>query len=105
MFITDLSITKIRGTKYWLLDNPLHWDGDITVHVPAGFKTDLTTKWFEGVHTEASVIHDYLLKEGYPWAVANEMMRQAMIDLGVHPFRRRLIMIGITLNAFCHEVF
>ncbi len=98
MFKNRLRIEKLPKSKNWQLINPLIWDDEMmTMSVPVGFTTDLTTRWFEGRHTEASVIHDYLLKTGHPWPVANEMMRRAMIELDVHPFRRKIIMIGITV--------
>ena len=83
----------------------LVWEGErITWRVPAGFKTDLTTSWFEGRHTDASVLHDYLLKQAklnnYSRNFADATMNLAMKSLGVRPWRRRVIMMGITLNTF-----
>lgn len=104
MFTTRLHIEKIPGTIHWVLIDPLVWEDEmLTVSVPRGFKTDLTTRWFEGRHTEASVVHDYLLDTGHPFPVANEMMRRAMIDLDVRPWRRAIIMLGITAYGHWHE--
>lgn len=106
MFVRPLIIEKIPNTIYWTLKEPLVWDdGSFPISVPRGFKTDLTTRWFEGRHTEASVLHDYLLVTGHPWPVANHMMYQAMLTLNVHPLRRSIIMLGVNTYGWLKQQF
>lgn len=82
------------------------WNDRVRVFtVPVGFRTDLTTRWFEGRHTEASVLHDFMLVEGHSFSEANAMMRVAMKELQVHPVRRFIIMTGVTVWGFFKERF
>ena len=96
-FKTNLCVEQIIHTKDWRLVNDLVWKNYV---VPAGFKTDLTTFWFEGRHTPASVLHDYLLLQGHSFKFANRVMNEAMKELKVKTFERRCIMVGITLKKW-----
>lgn len=104
MFKSQLVIEDISGTKKWRLVEPLQWVSGVSWTVPSGFITDLSTLWFEGRHTRASVLHDYLLSQSVGRKYADDMMEEAMLTLGVKPWRRRLIMIGIRTKTIYRKV-
>ena len=103
MFTTRLQVEKRLSSKKWVLTAPLVWDGKRRVVVPDGFETDLTTRWFEGKHTEASVVHDYCLKRFFGWPESNEIMLDCMVFLNVHPLRRKYIFAAVTVNGWYHN--
>ena len=51
--------------RTWILDEPFAYhDAELGVIVmPKGMRSDLTTGWFEGRWTAASLVHDYVLGE------------------------------------------
>lgn len=100
MFQTTLKIEKLHGssTRWQLLDD-LVYQGYAEFRVPKGFVTDLSTNWVRGRHDEASVLHDYLLKQGWSFKDANRVMNSAMKDSNVRYLHRQLIRLGIGING------
>lgn len=108
MFIAPLRIEKIPGRSkdYVLLSDLIYQSGEYFYTVPKGFRTDLTTGWYNGRNTEASVLHDYLLHDlGYTFKAANQIMLLAMISSGVRPWHRRLIYAGVTVYGIWKDYF
>ena len=108
MFESHLTITKTPGkSKEYLLAAPLVFrDGEQTWTVPSGFKTDLSTFWIEGRHTECAVLHDWVLyATRNDYRIANSVMRRAMVSIGVRSWHLQLIMLGVEFNRFIKEVF
>ncbi len=81
------------------------------VDVPRGFVTDgasvprLFWIFFPPVcrYFPAAVVHDYLLKQGVSWRVANRKFREALIELKVSRWRRRAMMASVGVYAFYRE--
>ena len=46
----------------------------------------------------SAAVHDHALEHGTPWAEANALMRQAMRQSGVTPWRRKVIAAGIEIG-------
>ncbi len=102
IFQTPLRVEYIDG-DFWLLITPLVYEvseGDV-ITVPGGFKTDFASipRIFWRIlppqgwgghdrHGPASVVHDYLYqKQARPKPEADLIFREAMLSLGVSPWR------------------
>ena len=104
-FRTDLVVRKVRGRshKYELAAPLLFFDSELghVITVPKGFKTDLSTYWIEGKHTEAAIVHDYLLVHSeLPREIADQVMYNAMKSLGVRKYHKSLIYLAIRLYGW-----
>lgn len=102
-FLSSLSTTKI-GAKLWALNEPLVYRyGYNLITVPKDFKTDLTTYYYEGRHTEASVLHDYLLSTSTR-DKALIVMRSSLESLGVPRFQKFIILSGVKFGNILHSL-
>ena len=91
------------GPRTWVLEEEFKSECGITV--PMGFVTDglsvpIAGRWLvtpSDYGFNASVVHDYLLKEGYGWEYANERFEAQLVHDDVSPWRRTLYMWGVEL--------
>jgi len=70
------------------------------IHVPAGFITDFASTpffiWKTGLYSKAAVIHDYLYQSKLrSRAMADLIFKEAMIVLGVHPFKAHIFYLSV----------
>ena len=97
----NLELRKITGTKKWVVLNKFVWtNGKLIEKVPAGFITDLASTpritWTvfpkSGIYTEASVIHDFLYREGeYPRKQCDKIFKKALRQCGVGRIRTEMM--------------
>lgn len=53
----------------------------------------------------AAVVHDYLLKSGVGWRVANRKFREALLSSGVSKWRRKTMSVAVGVYGFYRETF
>jgi len=95
-----VSLVSEGDTPVWVLDEPLHFEGQISVTVPAGFVTDFASVpriplayllTGDTVHA-AAVVHDYLYQTHLcSRAEADEIFYEAMAATDVPAWRRWLM--------------
>ena len=93
---------KMLAAERWRLMSPLYWTstrGPETI--PIGFVTDRTSGYFEGKHSVASIIHDWLYKTA-PCSrrQADRIMLDGMRFLRVNRFRRWIIYRALRIGGW-----
>lgn len=107
-FITTLQAEKIPGysMRWTLLADLVYIDRRAFRHAAQkGFITDLTTYGPEGRHSEASVLHDWLL--AHTTKTRKEcatLMYEAMQDLKVNVVSKHIIYSMVRLNDWRHAI-
>lgn len=96
-FLTELAV-RGNGPRNWVLLEPLSYEGAYDLFtVPVGFHTDFASVpqllrsivSETGLHTRASVLHDYLLRSGdVSPADADGIFRRVLRESGVGFFLR-----------------
>lgn len=114
-FVTSLDVEMVSDTQdTWRLMKPLIFISDALgwVTVPAGFETDFASVprlplafWLCGDTAERpAVIHDYLYGcADVTRLQADDALMEAMIDVGVPWWRRKLIYRAVRLFAGSHK--
>lgn len=91
---------RLNGQKIAAVTKPYRLvHGAIDILVIPGFETDLTTvpRWLRWLHNPAgpwhpaSIIHDYMLFQGYDRDVADLLFLKALVALRVPAWRRFLL--------------
>lgn len=109
-FLTSLKL-EVGATDgdYWTVLEDLVYSSDVanmTITVPAGFKTDLASVprlpvvyWLTGATSnEAAVVHDFLYSmPKFPRALADAVLREASEVTGVPWWRRQAMWSAVRL--------
>ena len=107
-FLNKLTLTSIRGTKYFRVDGKFLYgsnkQGSI-FQVPDGYKTDFASIprifWTvlghpAGKHRDAAVVHDYLCTSKIvPRNISDAVFEEGMSELGVNVVRRKVYWAGV----------
>jgi len=112
-FLSDLSLTSVRGSRFFTLDKPLTYQhGEVIYSVPTGFKTDFASipRVFQNIIgddesdiRDASVIHDFLYSTGSVTRLqADRVLQAAMLDLGASKLKAYLVFIAVRLGGSSH---
>ena len=99
---------KVGNKNEWILDSRMIYqtrDSDI-ISIPKGFTTDFATiprlaRVFipvNGKHRLAAVVHDWLWEPGGR-EYANKIFREFMLELGVKPWRIKMMYAAVKGNA------
>ena len=118
-FITDLQAKIIDDTAseyrgLWQLLTPLVYESDIAkrlIVVPSGFVTDFEScprvpvafTLFGAMADRAAVVHDHLYATAeIPRSLADAVLKEACISLGIPAWRAYGIWLGVRLGGGAH---
>jgi len=112
-FLTDLSITSVRGSRFFVLEKPLAYQHLNQVYsAPSGFKTDFASipKIFQNIIgddesdiRDASVIHDFLYSTGAVTRLqADRILQAAMVELGASKFKAYIVFLAVRMAGSSH---
>ncbi len=112
-FQSDLVLRAGKGDRWTLVGNLIYsyrdGDGDATITVPAGTRTDLASiprlltplLPVNDTHRAAAVLHDYLYRTHVvSRRLADKIFRQAMEELGVSAWKRWAMWAGVRLGGW-----
>lgn len=111
-FHTPLNMQYLDG-RNWLLTTSFTFGSAVlerVVEIPAGFVTDFASiprlLWNiyppTGAYGKAAVVHDYLYRTAYyaTRAQSDQVLLEAMTELGVGLWTRRVIYRGVRMGGF-----